>query len=113
MKKIVSVLIPVFNAEKFAERCVRSAATDLEDEIEIVVIDDGSDDRSPDIVKSLCNEYRNIRFYEKTNENNIYAVRKKLIELAQGEYLMFLDSDDYFKPEMFEEMLNIARINAF
>ena len=112
MKKIVSVLIPVFNAEKFAERCVRSAAKDLEDEIEIVVIDDGSDDRSPDIVKSLCNEYRNIRFYEKTNENNIYAVRKKLIELAQGEYLMFLDSDDYWTENAATDIVEAAKEGA-
>ena len=94
----LSVLIPVWEQEELVKKAIESIPR--RDDIEIIAIDDGSTDNS---FKSI-QEYDYVRAYR--NEKNIGAglTRNKLIELATGEYIIFLDSDDYFYPKLEEFM---------
>ena len=105
MKNIkVSVIVPIYNTEKFLKKCIESILNQTLQEIEIILINDGSTDNS----HTICFEYAK-KYPEKIkyiNNKNIgcSATRNLGIELAQGEYIAFVDSDDYIEKEMYEEM---------
>lgn len=105
MKNIkVSVIVPIYNTEKFLKKCIESILNQALQEIEIILINDGSTDNS----HTICFEYAK-KYSEKIkyiNNKNIgcSATRNLGIELAQGEYIAFVDSDDYIEKEMYEEM---------
>lgn len=92
MDKLISVIIPAYNAEKTIERCINSIN---EEDIEVIVVIDGAKDNTVEICEKLSNENKMIKVIEQSNTGP-YGARKKGIENAQGEYLMFLDADDYF-----------------
>lgn len=107
MKKIkVSVIVPIYNTEKFLEKCIESILNQTLKEIEIILINDGSTDNC----HKICQEYveKNKDKIRYINNKNIgcSATRNLGIELAQGEYIAFVDSDDYIDKEMYEEMYN-------
>ena len=98
MKPLVSVIVPVYNVEPWLERCLDSLAGQTMKEIEIIVVDDGSPDRCGEI----CDAYavKDSRFRVVHQENRgLSAARNVGIELAQADYLMFVDSDDWVDPE--------------
>lgn len=93
-----SVLIPVYNVEEYLEECIESVLTQDVDDYEIVLIDDGSTDRSGQI----CDEYQakypsKFTVVHKENEGLLMA-RRDALKLAKGDYILFLDSDDYYEP---------------
>lgn len=91
----VSVIIPTYNRARFIEEAIKSVlAQDFED-YEIIVVDDGSNDNTREIVKSFKN--KKIRYFFQENKGRSKA-RNRAISLAQGQYLAFLDSDDVFLP---------------
>lgn len=92
MEKLVSVIIPAYNAEGTIERCINSINGE---NVEIIVVIDGSEDNTSEICEKLSNGNKMIKVIEQSNTGP-YGARKKGIENAQGEYLMFLDADDYF-----------------
>lgn len=92
MEKLVSVIIPAYNAEETIERCINSINGE---NVEIIVVIDGSEDNTSEICEKLSNGNKMIKVIEQSNTGP-YGARKKGIENAQGEYLMFLDADDYF-----------------
>lgn len=98
MKKKVSVIIPVYNQEKLIERCVRSVPK--RDDIEIIIVDDGSTDKTPNLIEVLVNTYPEHvgGIICKTNAG-VSSARNIGIEKARGEYLLFLDSDDYVEAD--------------
>lgn len=97
----VSVIIPVYNVEKTLPRCIDSVIGQSLKDIEIILVDDGSPDKSPEI----CDEYRckdsRIKVFHKPNEGLGYT-RNYGIERAQGEYVAFVDSDDYIASDMLD-----------
>ena len=98
MKPLVSVIVPVYKVEPWLERCLDSLVNQTLKEIEIIVIDDGSPDRCGEI----CDAYavKDSRFRVVHQENRgLSAARNVGIELAQADYLMFVDSDDWVDPE--------------
>ena len=98
MKPLVSVIVPVYKVEPYLERCLDSLVNQTLKEIEIIVIDDGSPDRCGEI----CEAYaaRDARFRVVHQENRgLSAARNVGIKLAQADYLMFVDSDDWVDPE--------------
>ncbi len=107
-KPKVSVIVPVYNTEKYLRKCLDSLVKQTLSDIEIVIIDDGSKDSSP----SIINEYRENypeRFVYSTQENSGQAVaRNKALKMCTGEYVGFLDSDDFVRKEMFERMYTTA-----
>lgn len=105
MEKI-SIIIPVFNAEKYLEKCLESVINQTLSDIQIIVINDGSTDKSSHIIKKYLHDKR-IIYIEKKN-TGIGHTRNLGIERANGEYLTFLDSDDFLELNFCKEMYNKA-----
>lgn len=95
-----SVIIPIYNAERTLRRCLDSLLPQLNSDIEILLINDGSIDASGDICKEYLAMNDSFRYYEQDNAG-ASAARNKGIENAVGEYLLFVDSDDYVDKEYF------------
>lgn len=104
----VSVIIPVYNVEQYLRECLDSIVNQTLKEIEIICIDDGSTDSSLDILKEYATKDKRITII---TQNNLYAgvARNAGLTVAKGEYLSFLDSDDFFELTLFEETYNIAQ----
>ncbi len=102
---LLSIIIPVYNTEHFIERCVRSVVNQIKqyNDIELVVIDDGSTDNSYAIVEKLKTEYENIRLYTHKNHGVGYT-RNVGIDKAEGKYIWFIDSDDYIDQGFIEKI---------
>lgn len=94
MKKL-SVIIPVYNAEKTLKKCIESILTQQDEEIEIVLINDGSIDKSDEIIQKYKEKYpKTISYYRKKN-TGVADTRNYGIQKAKGKYILFLDGDDY------------------
>ena len=91
----ISIIIPVYNADKYLEACLESIINQTMKDIEILCIDDGSTDNSPIILKKFANLDSRIKVLKQNNLGAAVA-RNKGIKIASGEYLLFLDADDYF-----------------
>lgn len=96
MKKspLISIIVPIYNSAKFLHRCVDSILAQDYQNIEIILVDDGSKDESPIICDEYSKKHKNIRVLHIPNGGASLA-RKKGIEIAKGQYLSFVDSDDY------------------
>ena len=110
---LFSVLIPIYNAEKYIEETIQSVLNQTEQNFELVLLDDESSDHSREICKRLSEEYPDkIRFYSQKNTGVLLA-RRKLAELSRGEYLLFVDADDLLKDNALAVIKdNIQRTNA-
>ena len=107
----VSIIVPIYNVEKYLKRAVDSIIAQTHKNIEILLVDDGS----PDSCGDICDEYA-------LNDNRIIVIHKKNgglssarnagIEKATGKYILFVDSDDYILPNMVERLLNVAYNNC-
>lgn len=106
----ISIIIPVFNVEKYLNECIDSVIKQTLDEIEIIVVNDGSTDASIKIIEEYRDKLNNVKIIDKKNEG-VSIARNIGIDNSTGEYLMFLDSDDYLEPDMCEIMYNIAKEN--
>lgn len=103
----VSIIVPVYNSEKYLDQCLNSLVRQTLTNIEIIVIDDGSKDGS----KQICEKYgkdKRLKYYYKENEG-LAAARQDGIERASGEYIGFVDSDDWAELDMFEKMYSVAK----
>lgn len=98
---MVSIIIPVYNTEEFVEEAVRSIMNQTLQDIEIIIINDGSTDNSLSIIRKLANEDDRIQIYSRENKG-LSATRNQGIYLAKGKYLYFMDSDDYLEPDALE-----------
>ena len=105
----VSVIVPIYNAEKYLEQCLDSIVAQTLTDIEIILIDDGSTDKSAEICKKYLTDSR-VAYYYKKNEG-LAAARDDGMLHANGEYIGFVDSDDWIKPEMYEKMYSAAKTN--
>lgn len=103
-RKKISVIVPVYNSINCLERCVRSICAQTYSEIEILLIDDGSTDGTDKLCERLADEDARIRTYHKKN-GGASSARNKGLEAAGGEYLAFVDSDDYIEPYVYEIMM--------
>lgn len=101
---IVSVIIPIYNAEQFLSRCIDSVLNQSYQSLEIVLMDDGSTDNSIGICDAYEHAFSSIKVYHIPNGGASHA-RKKGIELCSGEYITFVDSDDIVEPEYVEKLL--------
>lgn len=101
----VSVIIPVYNAEKYLGKCLESLLSQTLQEMEIICVDDGSSDGSPEILKRFQGRDERVRIL--TQENQYAgAARNNGMKEAQGEYLLFLDADDFFENTLLEKVYN-------
>lgn len=104
MDKKISFVIPVYNVEAYLDQCLGSILEQCGDSCEVVMVDDGSKDGSPAICDRYCAQYPNARVVHIPNGGNS-AARNLGVELAQGTYICFVDSDDYIAPGAVAQML--------
>lgn len=105
----VSVIVPVYNTEKYLRRCLTSLVEQTLQDIQIVIINDGSKDSSPAIIEEYVSKYPDKFVYESQENSGQAVARNRALKLCTGEYIGFLDSDDFVKTEMFERMYNKAK----
>lgn len=106
-KTKVSIVVPVYNAKPYLKKCLDSVVNQTMKEIEIILIDDESTDGSSEVCKSYLDDSR-VTYYYKKNEG-LAAARQDGMERAHGEYIGFVDSDDWIEPNMFERMYFVAK----
>lgn len=106
-KPKVSVIVPVYNTEKYLKRCVDSLVQQTLSQIEIIIVDDGSKEACAWLCDELAQIDPRIKVIHKVNGGLGFA-RNTGIEAAAGEYIGFVDSDDYIHPEMYERLYNSA-----
>jgi glycosyltransferase involved in cell wall biosynthesis len=107
----ISVIVPVYNTKDYLERCLNSILNQTLDNIEIVIVNDNSTDESELIIKEFVNKFKNIKYLKNEKNIGVSSSRNKALLECNGEYILFVDSDDYLEPSMLEEMYNEAQIN--
>lgn len=103
MKKKFSIIIPVYNSEKTIMRCLTSITDTMLKDYEIIVIDDGSTDKSKMVIEEFAEKNKNIIILAQKNEGPSVA-RNRGLELAKGDIIIFIDSDDYVKPDYLQRL---------
>ena len=98
-----SIIVPVYNTEKYLDRCVKSLLSQTLSNIEVILVDDGSSDGSGRICDDFAAGDTRVRVIHKKNEGQGIA-RNAGLDLAFGEYVLFIDSDDYIEKEMIEKL---------
>ena len=104
MDFLVSVIIPIYNVELYLDRCIKSVVDQSYENIEIILVDDGSTDLCPQICDDWAEKDKKIRVIHKEN-GGLSDARNIGIETAQGAYLGFVDSDDVIDPDLIELLL--------
>lgn len=109
---LISIIVPVYKVEKYLDRCVESIVNQTYKNLEIILVDDGSPDNCPQMCDNWAEQDNRIKVIHKTNDGLANA-RNSGIEICNGDYVMFVDSDDYIEPDMVEFLLNLsAKYNA-
>lgn len=102
----VSIIIPIYNAEKFISKCIESVLNQTYHDLEIILVNDGSTDETLKIIQQYQNKDERIKIIDKENAG-VSDSRNRGIEIATGEYIAFADSDDWLELNMIEKMVNI------
>ena len=98
---MISVIIPVYNGEKYISECIESVLKQTFGDFEIIVTDDGSTDGTAE----KCRLFKNIRYFYQKNQG-VSKAREKGLQMAKGEYITFIDSDDVIKSDFLEKMIS-------
>ena len=106
----VSVIIPIYNAAQYLHKCLKSVISQTYKNLDIILIDDGSSDDSYGIAKKYQEKDSRIRLFTQTNIG-LVATRKRGVELAEGEMIGFVDSDDWIEPIMYERLVQCMEEN--
>lgn len=104
MNQLISVIVPVYNAEKYLETCVNSIINQKYTNLEIILVDDGSKDNSLDLCKKYAEKDNRIKVIHKEN-GGVSTARNAGIESASGDFIAFVDSDDYIDENMYFNMM--------
>lgn len=107
MDSLISIIIPVYNVEKYIHECVESVVNQTYKNLEIILVDDGSTDSSGKLCDEFAEKCERIRVIHKTN-GGLSSARNAGIEVATGDYLFFLDSDDYITRNAIEVLYSVA-----
>ncbi|HWJ80108.1 MAG TPA: glycosyltransferase family 2 protein [Niallia sp.] len=107
---LVSVIIPTYNVEKYIKQCINSVLAQTHKNLEIIIVDDCSADNTLKIVQSYADSRINI-LINKENKGPSYS-RNRAIEKAKGEWIAFLDSDDWWESTRIERLISVAEINS-
>ena len=98
MENLVSVIVPVYNGQDYLENCIESIEMQTYPQIEVIIVNDGSTDRTSDICRKLTDKYHNIQVIDR-NDEGVSAARNAGIAKASGEYFLFVDADDRLHAE--------------
>lgn len=108
IEPLLSIIVPVYNAELYLKRCVRSIQNQLWKNFELILVDDGSSDQSGILCDQLSKEDRRIRVIHKKN-GGAASARNVGLDIASGDYIGFVDSDDWISQEMYERLFDLMR----
>ncbi len=112
MNQLVSIIVPIYNVQNYLEECVNSLLAQTHKEIEVILVDDESPDNCPQMCEDFAKKDSRIKVIHKKN-GGLSSARNAGLDIATGNYIMFIDSDDFVEPEMVEELLAIkAQSNA-
>ena len=106
--ELVTVIVPVYNAEKYLERCVDSILRQTYTNLEIILVDDGSPDRSGELCDAYAQKDGRVRVIHKQN-GGVSAARNAGLDICAGAWIMFVDSDDFIAPDIVEYLLRLCR----
>ncbi|MGH2063294.1 glycosyltransferase [Aerococcus urinaeequi] len=107
----LSVIVPVYNVENYIEKCVMSILNQSFKDLEIILVNDGSLDKSGEICEKIKEKYENVEVYHKSN-GGLSDARNYGILKSKGEYITFVDSDDYIKPDVYLPLMNLVERTA-
>ena len=108
MTPYFSIILPVYNVETYLERCIQSVLGQSFRDYELILVDDGSRDASPEICETYASKYEQIRVIHKPN-GGLASARNAGLEIASGEYIWWVDSDDYIEPGALEILYESSR----
>ena len=108
MDELISIIVPVYNVEQYVEKCVQSIINQTYKNLEIILVDDGSKDNSGHICDELKLKDDRIQVIHKQN-GGLSDARNAGLKIAKGEYIGFVDSDDYIAEDMFETLYNLNK----
>lgn len=97
----ISVIVPVYNAREYISRCINSLLTQTYTNLEILIVNDGSTDNTADIIKEYLSK---VTLIEQSNQG-VSSARNHALKYARGDYILFLDSDDYLDPDCIEKLI--------
>lgn len=103
MTELISVIVPIYKVEKYLERCIRSIITQTYENIEIILVDDGSPDKCPQMCDEWAGKDSRIQVIHKPN-GGLSDARNAGLKIATGVYVAFIDSDDYIHPQFIESL---------
>ena len=109
--ELVSVIIPVYNAETYVEECIKSIVNQSYSNLEIIIVDDGSTDKSLSIVRNIANADRRIKVFQQKN-SGVSKTRTNGIKFSTGDYLVFVDSDDWLDKDAIEKAVYLSKKNS-
>lgn len=105
---MISVLLPVYNSQKYLPQCIESILNQSYEDFELVIVDDDSIDKSGDIIKGYAAKDKRIKPFRKENEGSISKTRNFLLEKVNGEYFIFVDSDDIVEKDFLKILLETS-----
>ena len=108
MEELISVIVPVYRVEKYLERCVKSILSQTYKNLEVILVDDGSPDQCPAICDACAEKDARVKVIHQENKG-LSGARNAGIDAASGEYLAFVDSDDYVSPHFIEELYQLLQ----
>ncbi len=111
MKRELCVLIPTYNVELYIEECITSILNQTYNKFDLIILDDGSEDKTVEIIQKLANNDSRIKLYLNEKNEGIIESRNKLFELSDHEYIAIMDSDDIAYPTRLEKQLNFLKKN--
>lgn len=109
---LVSVIVPLYNTEAYIRRCLESLREQTLQDMEIIVVNDASTDHSPELVSAMMKEDKRIRMVSHEENRGLYHARLTGVEQAKGQYIGFVDSDDYVSRDFFRELAENAQENG-
>ena len=108
---LFSIIVPVYNVEKYIHKCIESFICQTYKDIEIILVDDGSTDNSSSIFDEYADKDKRIRVIHKKN-GGLSDARNAGIEIASGEYILFVDSDDYIETDTCRKLLKYTKLDC-
>lgn len=110
MNPLISIIVPVYNVEKYLQRCLNSIALQTYDHFEAILIDDGSSDNSPQICDDYKQRDRRFQVIHQSNQG-LSAARNHGLDVAKGDYITFIDSDDWVSADYLSELYSLTKNN--
>lgn len=109
----VSIIMPAYNSEDFIIETIQSVIKQTYENWELLIIDDCSTDRTQEIIKDFAESDKRVKYHRLTENSGAATARNTAIDLAQGKYLAFLDSDDLWYPQKLDKQINFMEANGY